>query len=70
MSNLFRKKIEPRCAYCKRGDMLGNDEIICRKHGVVTAGASCRAFVYDPLRRNPPPQVKLKTGYTEEDMRI
>jgi hypothetical protein len=62
--------MEPRCAYCKRGEVLSSDEIICRKHGVMVAADTCRSFAYDPLKRVPAPQAKLKTGYTEEDMRI
>ena len=51
---LFSKKIEPRCAYCKRGAPLEGDRLICVKKGIVTAGGHCRAFCYDPLRRLPP----------------
>lgn len=70
MNSLFRRKMEPRCAYCKLGDTLSGENVICRKHGVVAAHGACRAFAYDPLKRVPAPQAKLKTGYTEEDMRL
>ncbi|MCL2030704.1 MAG: hypothetical protein FWG93_04090 [Oscillospiraceae bacterium] len=70
MNHLFRKKMEPRCAYCKRGDMLNSDNVICGRHGVVAVHAACRSFVYDPLKRVPAPQARLKTGYTEEDLRL
>ena len=33
---LFQKKIEPRCAYCKRGTPLEGEQILCPKKGVVT----------------------------------
>lgn len=51
---LFAKKIEPRCAYCLRGTSLNEEQVICRKKGVVSPGEHCRAFRYDPLRRVPP----------------
>ena len=30
---LFEKDIEPRCAYCKRGSLLGEDQVMCLKRG-------------------------------------
>ena len=54
---LFEKKMEPRCAYCARGTDLADGNVVCRKKGVVTAGYSCRAFRYDPLKRTPPKPV-------------
>ena len=54
---LFRKDIEPRCAYCERGTQLDEDKILCSKKGVVSPGSSCRSFRYDPLKRVPPPPV-------------
>lgn len=51
---LFQKSIEPRCAYCVRGSALEKDTVLCPKKGVVSAGGSCRAFQYDPLKRLPP----------------
>ncbi len=50
---LFAKKIEPRCMYCQRGTALSEEQMICRKRGVVSAGSHCRAFRYDPLKRVP-----------------
>ena len=41
---LFRKDIEPRCAYCKKGNALSDREVICVKRGIVAAEDSCRAF--------------------------
>ena len=51
---LFEKDIEPRCAYCKRGSLLGEDQVMCLKRGIMSAAGSCRAFRYDPLKRVPP----------------
>jgi len=51
---LFQKKIEPRCTYCARGRALSEDQVICDRKGVMSAGSSCRSFKYDPLKRVPP----------------
>ena len=58
---LFRKKIEPRCAYCEKGAPIGADQVACRRRGVVSAGEHCASFRYDPLKRVPPRPVKLAT---------
>lgn len=55
---LFEKKIEPRCTYCARSRPLGEDEVVCPKKGIMSAGSYCRAFKYDPLKRVPPRPVK------------
>ena len=39
---LFRKKIEPRCAYCTKGSPLNEKEVACVKRGIVSSGGSCR----------------------------
>ena len=52
---LFEKSIEPRCAYCAHGRALEEDQIVCPKKGVMSAGSHCRSFRYDPLKRVPPP---------------
>lgn len=68
---LFRREIEPRCAYCARGAAAGEREVVCPRKGVVSADYRCSRFRYDPLRRTPPRPVKLKTGaLSEEDFRI
>lgn len=51
---LFQKDIEPRCAYCKKGAALDGERVMCLKKGIVSAGGSCRAFRYEPLKRVPP----------------
>lgn len=56
---LFQKKIEPRCTYCTRSRALSDEQIVCDKKGVMSAGSSCRAFQYDPLKRVPPRPVKV-----------
>ncbi len=51
---MFKKDIEPRCAYCARGTELSSGEVICPRRGVVSAAGRCRAFRYDPMKRVPP----------------
>ena len=56
---LFRKDIDPRCAYCQRGNKLDEDRVLCPKKGVVSPSDHCRSFQYDPLRRKPPEMAQL-----------
>ena len=69
---LFRKDIEPRCAYCAKGtapSMTGR--MACPRRGVVAAEYHCLWFKYDPLKRVPPRPVKLDTaGFREEDFQL
>ena len=58
---LCRKEIEPQCSYCSRGRNLNGEEVVCVKHGVVSADFACRAFSYDPLKRIPPRPVSLQS---------
>ena len=68
---LFRKDIDPRCAYCKRGQQLNEREVACGKRGVVPVEHSCRAFRYDPLKRVPPRPAALDTRkLSEEDFSL
>ena len=55
---LFQKKIEPRCTYCARRRALSEDQVICDRKGVMSAGSRCRSFKYDPLKRVPPRPAK------------
>ncbi len=69
--DLFQKKIAPRCAYCAKGRALDDEQVACTRKGVMSAGSSCRAFQYDPLRRVPPRPVKLNSdGWKDEDFRL
>lgn len=56
---LFRKDMDPRCAYCQHGSELDEDRVLCPKKGVVSPGDHCRSFRYDPLRRKPPEMAQL-----------
>ena len=64
---LFRKDIEPRCAYCAHGARLEGDSILCRKKGVVQAGEYCRSFKYDPLLRVPPKPAVLDFSRLDDE---
>lgn len=68
---LFQKKIEPRCSYCARSRALNDEEVVCSKKGVVSAGSHCRAFKYDPLKRTPPRPARADfSRLTEEDFKL
>jgi len=68
---LFRKNIEPRCAYCQKGSPINEYEVVCVKKGIVPIESSCRAFRYDPLKRVPPRPAKLDTEpLSQEDFRL
>ena len=45
---LFRKDMDPRCAYCQRGQQINDREVACVKRGIVPVEHHCRAFRYDP----------------------
>lgn len=64
---LFRKFIDPRCIYCRRGGSLENGEVICPKKGIVSEGFHCRHFVYDPLKRQPPASPVLDLSQLEDE---
>ena len=45
--------------------------MVCPKKGVMSAGSSCGAFRYDPLKRVPPRPAKLSTSIlTDEDFKL
>jgi hypothetical protein len=50
---IFDKKIAPRCEYCRFGNLIDDDHVICVKRGVVGSDDACRRFRYDPLKRRP-----------------
>ncbi|HJB57360.1 MAG TPA: hypothetical protein H9714_07405 [Candidatus Flavonifractor intestinipullorum] len=64
---LFKKDIEPRCAYCAHGTQLEGDSILCKKKGVVHSGGHCRSFRYDPLLRVPPPPATLDLSRLKDE---
>ncbi len=51
---LFRKNIEKSCAYCAHSAMIiGSEQIVCSKKGMLSCDQGCRKFKYDPLKRIP-----------------
>ena len=69
-NRLFRRNIEPRCAYCARSGPLDERSVVCRKRGVVPADGACRSFRYDPLRRTPPKPAVLRGRFTDADFAL
>lgn len=46
--------IAKKCAFCEYASgTLCPDRMVCKKKGVVNADYSCRAFVYDLMKRQP-----------------
>ena len=43
---LFRKDLEPCCAYCTHGSYIDDESVICVKKGVVKSWGKCRRFEY------------------------
>lgn len=70
MSALFRKEIEPRCAWCAHSRPLDDDSVSCHKRGPMPVEAHCRSFRYDPLRRTPPRPAALRTNYSTADFAL
>ena len=65
---LFRKKIEPSCAYCLYGAHLEDEQILCSQKGSRTMADKCWRFRYDPCKRVPKKAKALDfSKYDEED---
>ena len=63
----FRKRIDPRCAYCIHGSTISETQVACVKRGIVPAEHHCPAFRYDPLKRVPPRPVKLEQSKLKQE---
>jgi len=51
---LFRKNIVPSCSYCRHGIALaGQNEVVCRRRGIMFNDGQCGAFRYEPTKRKP-----------------
>lgn len=66
LGKLFRRDIDPRCAYCEKGQQINEREVACVKRGVVPVEGHCRSFRYDPLKRVPPRPAALDTEKLNE----
>jgi len=65
---LFRKKPERYCGCCVFAGKMNDDQMICRKCGVVPATHHCRRFRYDPLKRVPArPKKQDFSKYDQKD---
>lgn len=54
------EEIEQICAKCEHSKLIFDpDNVLCDINGVVDAAYWCRKFVYDPLKRIPPKNVKV-----------
>ncbi|MBQ4353522.1 MAG: hypothetical protein IJC71_01375 [Clostridia bacterium] len=57
---------EKYCKYCEKAKTLSDpDRMLCEKHGVVSAGHSCRLFRYDPLKRAPKIRTLPQTDFPQ-----
>lgn len=64
---LFKKDMDPRCAYCKRAAVLDEERVMCIRKGVVAADDRCRRFRYDPLKRVPPKPLAANFSHLKEE---
>ncbi len=66
----FNKDLPKKCEYCSKSTAIsGGKEFFCLKKGIVQPFDSCRAFVYDVLKRTP--VVKdIGREYNEEDFKL
>jgi len=70
MQRLFNANISPACEYCNFGRLSPDfQSVLCSKKGVMSPSSSCRHFKYDPLKRRPKKQPKLKE-YSKEDFEL
>lgn len=68
---LFRKDIERYCTYCEHSRPLNEEQLLCKKKGIVVPNYSCRHFTYDPLKRTPPQAaVPDFSRFSEEDFTL
>lgn len=68
---LFRKHIEPRCAYCRFSAPAEAGTVICKKRGIREESDHCRRFRYDPLRRVPPKPLAVDfSKYDDRDFSL
>lgn len=60
MSKKNKYEITKLCAYCELAECLNDPDImLCSLNGIVAADHKCRKFLYDPLKRDPAPPIKL-----------
>jgi len=68
---LFRRDIDPSCAYCVSGTHIGFGEVACIKRGIMDVEGSCNAFRYEPTKRQPEfPQNQILPTISANDLAI
>ena len=67
---LFRRDVEPNCAYCEYAERVDDTEWKCVKRGRAFPKRACKAFRYDPLKRVPPRPASLRRKFREEDFSL
>ncbi len=67
---LFRADIQPMCAYCRHSERINKTQAVCIKKGVLSLGASCGHFSYDPLKRVPERTAVRFEEYSHEDFEV
>ena len=67
---LFNDKEYRLCLCCAHAVDCG-EEMFCRKKGPVPKDSVCRAFRYDPLKRQPPRKQSADfSGFDSEDFTL
>lgn len=70
-NNYFNKEIEPKCAYCQYGKRTKDGgRILCEKQGLMEEYASCKKFLYSPLKRVPVKQLNIEGAVADEEMYV
>ena len=74
---LFKKKrglysdnldVSKICSTCKFGKSLSSiDDIICKKHGLVSQNHTCRHYDYNRLMKRPPKKRAVKVSNFDKD---
>lgn len=68
---LFRKKMPKSCFLCLHATVVGENEILCVKHGVRSGETPCYRFKYDPCKRIPPrPKAPDFNVYEQDDFSL
>jgi len=68
---LFKRNIEPSCAYCGHGISMGFGDVACSKRGIMSEDGNCNAFRYEPTKRKPEYAKTIAiTEFSEEEMQI
>ena len=52
-SKIFNVKANKKCCNCSHSRQISDSVLICKKRGVINKDDRCRAFKYDPLKREP-----------------